>query len=62
LNFSAAAPIAVRRQAAMKQNSEQPQTLEAGMTAAPDHQMIVDGDFQRFGRRRDLARHLDIGF
>ena len=31
------------------------------MTAAPDHQMIVDGDFQRLGRRRDFPRHFDIG-
>jgi hypothetical protein len=30
------------------------------MPLAGDHQVIVDGDAQRLGRRLDLARHLDV--
>ena len=40
--------------------SDQPQAPEAGVALAADHQVIVDGDAERLGRRLDLARHLDV--
>jgi hypothetical protein len=40
--------------------SEQPQAPEARMALAAYHQMVVDGDAQRFCRLPDLARHLDV--
>jgi len=30
------------------------------MALAADHQVVVDGDAQRLGRRLDLARHFDV--
>lgn len=30
------------------------------MALAADDQVVVDGDTQRLGGRRDLARHLDV--
>jgi hypothetical protein len=39
---------------------KQPQAPEAGMPLAADHQVIVDGDAERVGRRLDLARRLDV--
>jgi hypothetical protein len=39
---------------------EQSEAAEARMALAADHQMVVDGDAQRLGRRFDLARHLDV--
>jgi len=30
------------------------------MALAADHQVVVDGDAERLGRRPDLARHLDV--
>jgi hypothetical protein len=39
---------------------DQPKAPEARVTFAADHQMVVDRDAQRLGRRLDLARHLDV--
>ena len=39
---------------------EQPKAPEARMAFAADHQVVVDGDAERFGGRLDLARHLDV--
>ena len=40
--------------------SDQSQAPETRMALAADHQVVMDGDAQRLGRRLDLARHLDV--
>ena len=39
---------------------QQPQSFEARVLAAPDHEMIVNLDLERVRRRRELARHQDV--
>jgi hypothetical protein len=50
----------VRRRSTSKELREQPQTPEARMALAADHQVIVDRDAQRLGSGLDLACHLDV--
>ncbi len=40
--------------------SDQSQAPEAGVTLAADHQMVVDGDAERFGGLPDLLGHLYV--
>src|SRR5882757_3552210 len=56
--WPAVVPFCVKRRAAPLR--EQPQTPEARMALATDHQVVVDPNAQRLGRLLDLPRHLDV--
>jgi hypothetical protein len=49
-----------RATAASRVLRQQPQAPEARVTLAADHEVVVDGNAQRLGRRLDVARHLDV--
>ena len=49
--------VGERWSAALRQQAKAPETR---MALAADHQMVVDRDAERLGRRLDLARHLYV--